>query len=103
MQRTHARGTAGKTWAFADERRRVLEKLAVQLVHATRVAHATGVDLVDGHSRQAGCRRANFGHRAEVARVAHQPDARDMSEGMSHPLKAGLQRFATERRPQAFI
>src|SRR5258708_19039803 len=63
MQRSDARRTAGKTWTFAHQRRRVVEKLAVQLVHPRRETHAARIDLVDGHGRQPCRDRPDFGDR----------------------------------------
>ena len=67
------------------------------------VADAARVDLVDGHGRKPGGDGAHLGDRAQVARVAHQPQARDVAQRVRHPLQPCLQRFAPERAPQVFV
>src|SRR5258708_23308687 len=75
----------------------------MHLKQTRRKSNAAGVNLVDGDGRQLRCDRPHLSHRAEVARVAHQTQARDMSQRMGHALQAGFESLASERTPQFLV
>src|SRR5256886_8927138 len=103
MQRPDARGTAGRAGAIAYELGGVHEQLVVKLIETWRETDAPGVDLVHGHGRKLRGDGPHLSHRAEVTRIAHQPQARDVPKRVAHALQPGLERLATQRPPQSFV
>src|SRR5213076_2829925 len=101
MERTDARWAARFAWAVAHQRGGVLEQLAMQLIKACREPDPTRVHLEDSDCRHLGGDRAHLRHRAEVAWVAHEAQARDMAQRMRHPLQACLQCLLAQRGPKA--
>ena len=99
MQRADARRATGGAGAVADQRRGVFEQLAMELEHARREADTSRIDLEDRHGGQLRGYRPHLRHRAEVARVAHQAQARHVAQRMRDSLQAGLERLSAERAP----
>src|SRR5690348_10222495 len=103
MERTDAGWAARVAGTVTDQLRGVVEQLAVELVHPPGETDAARIDLEDRDSRQLRRDRSHLGDRPEVARVAHQPQAGDVSQRVGDPLQSGLQRFAAERMPEGFV
>src|SRR5438477_10504315 len=103
MKRTDARRTAGRAWTVADQLGRILEELPVQLIETSRKSDAPWIDLEYGHGRQLRGHGTDLGHRSEVSRVAHQPQACDEPQRMGHALEARLQSLTPKRAPQNLV
>src|SRR5690242_6440010 len=103
MQWTDAGRTAGGAGAVADELRRVVEQIAMQVVEARRKPDAAGVNLEYRHGGQARRHGSDLRHRAEIAWVAHQAQGRYVTQRVGHALEPRLERLLAERAPQILV